>query len=645
MADILEPLVAHWLRKIQLAWDFKRKEFQDDADECMRFFDGPYDFMYGIKYAQGSKAFAYTAGEGNQLPAPSFSMTVNKVAEIVQLYGPVLYHRNPTRKANPLKLPLLPPRLFGNLQNDPMALRMFMMMDQQTQQSRVVNQARAALMEAMLNYTPSALDLKRESRQMIDEAIIKGMGLLWTEVYRPPGSQRKMIGSFYDSCDNLLLDPDVETINECQWIARRCVHPVWQVEKEYGLEEGAIQGQMESSHQQAGVAETPEGNYLRKQGKTNDLCVYWKVFSRMGMGGRLQGIAPAYREPLESFGDFSYLVVARGCKYPLNLPPGFVNVADDPMIAQQIAWPIPYWKDDSWPFTETIFHERPRKLYPMSHLKPGLGELKFINWVYSFIASKIRATCRDFVAIKKSLSEDIKTTILSGKDLELIEIDEAHGTIKDAVEFLQHPQFNGDIWKVLEAVEANFEKRVGLTELMYAQTPVQMRSAEEARVKSGQLQVRPDDMANKVEDAMSAVARKEALASHLLLTATDVTPILGPVCAYFWSQLITQSPLEDMLFQLEYRVEAGSARKPNQDRDAANMQSAMQTLFQPLWGYAGQSGDVEPVNALVIDWAKSVNLDPEKYLIRPPPPQPMPGSPGGPEGRPGGAPQPRGQTA
>ncbi|MCF1193507.1 hypothetical protein LRR18_18100, partial [Mangrovimonas sp. AS39] len=92
----------------------------------------------------------------------------------------------------------------------------------------------------------------------------------------------------------------------------------------------------------------------------------------------------------------------------------------------------------------------------MSHLSPAMGELKFLNWVYSFIAGKIRITCRDFVAIKASAGEEIKTAVTSGSDYELIEINSSHGTIDEVVKFLQHPQFNGDIWRVIEYVAEQF---------------------------------------------------------------------------------------------------------------------------------------------------------------------------------------------
>lgn len=43
----LRPVVNQWIAKIRLAMDHKKKRFQDDADECMNFFNGPYSLLLG----------------------------------------------------------------------------------------------------------------------------------------------------------------------------------------------------------------------------------------------------------------------------------------------------------------------------------------------------------------------------------------------------------------------------------------------------------------------------------------------------------------------------------------------------------------------------------------------------------------------
>jgi hypothetical protein len=630
----LRPLLAHWLAKIGLATEFKKKEFQDDADECERFFDGPYEFMYGLKSGRGG--FVRATGD-QDIPKTSFAMTVNKVAEAVQLFGPVLYARNPHRMVTPRKVLQFPPELFAD-PADPFAMQAYQQRAMAAESQRMKDAVRAEILQGYLNHTPEALGLKREARLAIDECIIKGMGLLWTETWTPPGGGHTMVGSFFDTVNNMALDSDARDIQDARWCARKCVHPVWQVERDYGLPRGSLKGHLESHHQQSAVGDDPDMKYARTQGRTADLLCYWKVYSKMGIGGRLEGLAEGKQSELDVFGDYCYLAVAAGVPFPLNVPESLVLAGDAQAVLDAVRWPTPYWADGRWPFEPFVFHERPGKLWPMSHFKPGLGELKFLNWAYSFIASKIRVACRDFIAIKKSVGEDLENAILQGTDYELLRIEEQHGKIDEVVKFLQHPEFNKDIWTVIEAISASFDKRVGMTELMYGGTSHQLRSAEEANIKAGQMSVRPDDMAAKVEESMTGTARMEALCARWHLTGSDVAAVVGEEAGMLWDQVVTPSDPSEVLFGLEYRIEAGGARKPNKEGQAAQANQAMQTMFQPLFDYAMTTGDVTPVNTVIAAWAEANDMEAANVQLKPPPPPPMPGVPGAPPPPPEGVP-------
>ena len=54
------------------------------------------------------------------------------------------------------------------------------------------------------------------------------------------------------------------------------------------------------------------------------------------------------------------------------------------------------------------------------------------------------------------------------------------------------------------------------------------------------------------------------------------------------------------------------------------MQAALQNLGPVLSGLIG-AGMVDPFNALIKDWAESLDLDATPYLVPPPPPPPPPG--------------------
>jgi hypothetical protein len=611
------------MEKIHKAVEIKKTEFQDDADESMRFFDGPHDFMYSGRYATKSGSFSLSSEVGT--PSPTFRMSTNKVAEAVQLFGPVLYHRNPHRQVNVRQLPDYPFDLVGDPQ-DPQAQQYVQALMQQESLRQATERTTAGLLEYYLNYTPNELDLQWHARQMVDETIIKGMGLLWTEVYRPHGSPIQMVGSFYDSVDNLVIDPDMESIRHAKWIARRRVMPRWEVERRFRLpKEFLKKGDLQSANFQAEMGSDPENEFFWQTGVTNDLYTFWEVYSRMGLGHLMsrQMQLPANRSILEKFGPYIYLAVSDQHPWPLNLPESVFKSAPFDEAFGRVQWPTPFWADpaDPWPCSISAFHERPRKVWPMSHFKPAMGELKFLNWAFSFLAGKVKNTSRDFVAILKSAGEEIKTSVLSGRDLTLLEIEGGHKTIAEVVQFLQHPEFKKDIWDVISAVMGLFERRVGLNELMYGESSRQLRSAQEAHIKGDQIQVRPDDMAMKVEATMTKAARKEALACRWHLVQDDVLPILGAERARLWGAAVMSSDIYSVVHELEYRIEAGAIRKPNKQRDMQNANNAVSVWGPVVQNYMQVTGDVGPMNFLIAHWCKANDIEPFQ-LQPPPPPQP-----------------------
>lgn len=622
----LKPVVDGWLKKIRLAAELRKRDFGDDAEECMRFYNGPYSWLYKKRQGERGSAFDYDPEGDEDIPAPTFQITINKAAEVVQLFGPAMYQRNPDRKVSPRRT-FLPPLEYFGPPDDPNTQMIWQQVAAQVNMERGKDTTRAALLESYLNFTPVELNLEKESRRVIDEALITGLSCYWCEIVEMP-SGLKVVGTFYDSWENLLLDPDAKRIEDCQWIARKCCHPCWAVEREYGLEPGSLKGNMESASKQAEGSGDQEENYERAKNATNDLVVYYKVWSKMGLGGRLKGVMtefPGWREELESLGDYCFLAVCDSCDHPLNIPPTLAESQDQSPLAQAVEWPIPFWLDrGEWPVTLQTFHEVPNRLWPMSHLKPALGELKFINWMFSFMASKVRITSRDFLVVSKSLADEAKRAIKHGGDYTVIEAERMIEDIDKAVKFIQHPSFNPEIYRVLENMITMFDKRTGLTELAYGQTEFQLRSAEEARVKQQNASIRPADMGHQVEQVCSVVSRKEMAAARWALTDKDVEPVLGKVGAALWKTEILSTNPAELFHQFDCRVESGTTKRPDRDRDTANMQQGMQMLLSPLFSYAQGSGDVGPFNALVGGWAKSVGADGDHLLLKAPPPPPPP---------------------
>ena len=638
----LRQLVRTWTKKFEAAIKYK-KPFADDAKEAAMFYDGDHNWMWKDSYARGEK------GYNSSIAPPAFRMQVNKVFELIEIFGAVIYHRNPVRTVTLYKQPDLPPDAYG------LPADMAMLTPEQTQlmgvaqadaQARTSRDVARQLLESYLNYTPNELDLKRQAKKFVNEGLMKGMGVLWPELIEieASGSEPiRMVGSFYDSVDNLLIDPDFDNMDDMLWCARRCIRPLEEVAVEYQIPEEDLARHLDGNTEIK--ADNEPRNTKKKSGQTQRLVTYYKVWSKCGAGDRFKDAPKESRGVFDSLGKYCYLVICEGVDYPLNLPPSVMQEEPDPQtgIPQSVmlgmAWPVPYYLDPGgWPFVPLAFHPKPGYAWPISHIKPAVAELRMLNWGMSFLASRIATSCETIIAVQKAADQEFKDQLLAPSEggFKIIELAELLGRrVEDVISTFQLPQVTKDLWDILTAVADQFAQRTGLTELAYGYTRNQFRSAAEATIKQENVSVRPDNMANDLEDAMSTLARREALAARWLLEPKDVAPVLGPMGAIAWEQHVAKRDLVSLTRDFLFRVEAGSARKPNKASRVEQMTLAIQTLG-PILAPLASGGVVGPFNALMRDWAMSLDIDATPYLIPVPPPPPeaplgLPPPPAGPQ--------------
>ena len=263
----LRPIVQGWIGKINNAIRF-RQPWKDVADECEMFFGTSTAFLWDPK--NRVKFWGTDSGAVN----PKFKLTVSKAFELVALFGPALYWQNPRRVASPRPMIELSPELLG-AENDPMAQAIYQAAAQEAQQEMPARALRSQLMEHYLNFTPNALRLQDHSELAITQALVTGRGLLYTEPYAAPGSDKIMVGSFYDHVKNHFIDPDAEALEDAWWVAQRCIAPKWKVERDYNVT--LPKGDLESANAQGERFGDDLANLHRAQNGTQDLVVYYKV--------------------------------------------------------------------------------------------------------------------------------------------------------------------------------------------------------------------------------------------------------------------------------------------------------------------------------------------------------------------------------
>ncbi|HUU84204.1 MAG TPA: hypothetical protein VM243_11940 [Phycisphaerae bacterium] len=624
----MAPVVRKWRDTIREG-QRHAKDFQKQASTCMSYIKGPFDHIWKGRQVKGK----IVEGDLEDIPAPTHQVDVNKAFEYKAIYGPMLYFRNPTYRFTTRKFPELPPEVFG-FPGDPAVTRLFQgaKVDAFLRDRR--NAGIGALISHYLNWAMFEVDQKAESRKVVDEALLKGLGIWWHELYTPPGSDMVIPIASWQTCDNFIIDPDSEDgLRGAMWIARRLYRPTWLLESENGLPQGLLPGTIESAEAQGENRRRKNAKGQRNRGKTYDVQEYWEIYSKIGFGHHLRDIKlpAATRQLMDGFGPFCRILIANNVPFPLNLHSAMLDTADQDALFLRAQWPIPLHLDGRWPCDTLAFHWLPGDLYPTSPLEPALGELKFLSWGMSHLAAKIRTTCRDFLAVIKAVGEEMKNKILHGGDMTLLEIERHHGkTIQDVVSFLQHPEMNGDIFRVMQAMSYNVEQRLGLAPRLYGESPSQDRSAEESRGKQANMSIRPDDMLSCVEDSLSLVGRSQAMTCRWHVGQRDVAPLLGPYGAAAWRNVM-DADVETITRELEYRVEAGSTTKPNTAAEREFMQGALNVMLPILIEQARLFGDYSAVNNLLSDWAKAHGGDTERYLVQPqkPLPQPQPGQGGG----------------
>jgi hypothetical protein len=608
---ILSPIVDGWLKRISEAHRAK-SGFNAVAAQCDQFFNADLGFMWDSDFQR-----KYMGGA----VAPKFKVTIAKAFELVAVIGPALYWRYPDRVIkNYPKIDLFP-ELFGT-PDDQQAMQLFERALAEQQAEENVAATRNSLMQRYLNYSqreqPGGLSL--HSELAITEALVKGRGCTWVENYKFADSKRNLTGCFYDSVDNLFVDPDCidPTLNDAKWIARKHVNPWWELEDKFGLDRGSLKdrGTIESAESQATRSSADDAMY-RQAGKTFDLVVWYEVWSKGGVGTRMKDVTSSLDQAFDDVvGDYAYMAVAKGIEFPLNCPiKKFVN-ADDEQVKKMFAWPTPFYKDSRWPVALLDFYRKPNSCWPLALLSTGLGELMFLNVMMSVMCDRAYETSRNIVAYFRSAADQVEAQLKSGNHSVFIELnDAAQKSVNDLLQFVQQPAVNYDIFRMIEWVSQSFDKRVGLTELAYGLNPggIQSRTASDIQAKQENMSIRPEYMAGKVESWQCEMANLEKFAARWHVTGKDVYPLLGRIGSQLWTSLITDEDPEVVVRDMNAMVEAGSVRRPNKQRDLANLQAIAGYVLPEMSKQADITGDTGPINSFFRSLGKNLDIETKEW--------------------------------
>jgi hypothetical protein len=636
------PIVDEWSHLINRAILAKNR-FNERADQIMSFFSGGPGAMWRPDF------LTRFMGGTQAITAPKFKITSNIAYENVAIYLPLLYWEMARRKYVPSKSVNLDYRTLAA--GNPEAEAFYEQIAQRQAMQDARKEMRSHLIEHILNYFQEEQPwggLSSHSECALFEMLTKGCGFLRTEAYQYPFSDRTLVGSFFESVDDVLVDGDCtdplwETAN---WIAIRHQTLVRDTEELFHMPEGMLDEYATvTSNNAAYLAAQGTPGPVKGSGHiVRNVIEWYEIFSRAGFGNRLAGkrsppIDPAFdrargqvRVGNQLVDDrFVYLCICKKCPYPLNLPAPFFDDmrADNEWVKVQTDWPTEYWRDNKWPVQMIYQHPHSGKsAWPEAMLSPALGEMACLNilmsgWIQQAYEGKqlVGAYWKGAIENIQDLKAGLSTWVEINPEFAAGMPGVAKG-IDDVLSWLKRPELNASLPQAIEFVSQMVKRRTGLMDEMYGQnTGAEPRSAAAYEGKMNTVNIRPEYLQKRVAAWQSRVADSEVFCMYTHVDgARDLPEQLGPLGVAAYKTLITDEEPEHILHGSKAVVLASDIRRPNKSKDMADLQGLVQYLLPICSEYMFQNNKPGPLNQFIRAYEDAGEIDLNLQFPEPQPP-------------------------
>ncbi len=469
-----------------------------------------------------------------------YRTTVSLTAQAVDLMGTYLYPSNPYRCGTVRKHSFQIPEM-AELQK-----------------------ARNALMVEYLNYTPDECDLYGESVRAINQSMVFGAGLIWTGYDERKG----LVHSVYGSVDELVIDPDVISMERAQWIGRKREKKRWELMDEMPEAKNLIASLQPSKTSRSNL------------GRVCDLIEYYEVWMRVGLHRFIDGGLPAVDD--------------KGQPVQVSDQPRKYFVTKEGKLLKEGTWEAPLFADNLWPVEMVSYIEDEDAVWPIPPLAAALPFQQALNWLFIFYMTKMRFCSRSIFALMQygadGIDKDNLTKLEAMDDMPFLQIrvDNDQLKIGDLFQQLNLNPGLDNFEKAHGILKREYQEHSGLYDILhYGEGDTQDRSAKATEFKEKTATTRLQYRLERVKKWQSKVARKEALLARFIHTPEQIDVILGQGSGEVWGQIMppaeaAQNPaavnFQQWFLETDYTIETDSMKRNDHQTKVDALKEAMNTV-------------------------------------------------------------------
>lgn len=603
-SHLLGPIVSQWFSRITAAERSKHR-FNTIARLCRQFFGSSAKAMWEDDFRK-----EFYPG----LSQPQFQINLNKAFELVAVIGPNLFWQNPERKVQSYQTPdqITIAQIMG-IQDE----KVLQAIQQQQQMDRATKEIRNGLATVVLDYTQNEQPglLKKELAEGIQELLLTGLGLSWTESYFHPGTGEFLTKNVHRSVDDLSIDPDSKRPDwqDARWISLKHYEPVWMVERKFGYPPGYLTGRgTRVSAEHMAVRETSD-----ERDRYCDMIEWEEVWSRGGIGARVGGVDAQKSQFLDQVvGDNVYLCLSKNVPHPLNIPPAMLAEGSVELVKEAVRWRTSgfgavheVWKDNRWPCSPVSSYTVPGSPWPLAPMAAGLGYLIAMNVIMVAKLGQAWERRRDIIGVATDMRDALMAALKSDESPAIVPISHAVGRpINELIDRLDRGASQDDLLNWMEYLGSEFAKATGLMDIHYGLSQTQSRISSDIDAKNRAASVRPEKMRADIVDWVKHFSTSELWLACQYMTGQQLQPLLGPFGAQAWDAMVRTLPFEELMREMTCFIDAKDLQRPDNARDLDGLNAISQPFLQTATLYGQQTGDPGPLNAFMQAWFRAMDL-------------------------------------